>query len=277
MKNKTKVQLIHGIMFIILLAIGISMVLPFIWTLSSSFKLKRAIMGYPIEWIPSNPTVQNYVKLWSKYPFMTYYLNTVKVTVIVTVLQLLFSSMGAYTFAKLDFPGRNVIFFLYLATMMVPWHSIMIPQFIIVRNLGLYDTHTAIILLQLFSAFSVFMMRTSMMNVPAELSESARLDGAGELRIMGQIIMPSCLPTIATLTVFTFNFMWNDYLGPMIYLNADSNKTIQLGLASLKSMYSSEYGLIMAGTVCALIPMVLIYLAAQKYLINGITFTGVKA
>lgn len=277
MKNRTKIEIIHAIMFIILLAIGISMILPFIWTLSSSFKPKRDIMGYPIEWIPSNPTVQNYVKLWSKYPFMTYYLNTVKVTVIVTVLQLLFSSMGAYAFAKLDFPGRNVIFFLYLATMMVPWHSIMIPQFIIVRNLGLYDTHTAIILLQLFSAFSVFMMRTSMMNVPAELSESARLDGAGELRIMGQIIMPSCMPTIATLTVFTFNFMWNDYLGPMIYLNADSNKTIQLGLASLKSMYSSEYGLIMAGTVCALIPMVLIYMAAQKYLINGITFTGVKA
>lgn len=277
MKNRTKIEIIHAIMFIILLAIGISMILPFIWTLSSSFKPKRDIMGYPIEWIPGNPTVQNYVKLWSKYPFMTYYLNTVKVTVIVTVLQLLFSSMGAYAFAKLDFPGRNVIFFLYLATMMVPWHSIMIPQFIIVRNLGLYDTHTAIILLQLFSAFSVFMMRTSMMNVPAELSESARLDGAGELRIMGQIIMPSCMPTIATLTVFTFNFMWNDYLGPMIYLNADSNKTIQLGLASLKSMYSSEYGLIMAGTVCALIPMVLIYMAAQKYLINGITFTGVKA
>ena len=277
MKNRTKIEIIHAIMFIILLAIGISMILPFIWTLSSSFKPKRDIMGYPIEWIPGNLTVQNYVKLWSKYPFMTYYLNTVKVTVIVTVLQLLFSSMGAYAFAKLDFPGRNVIFFLYLATMMVPWHSIMIPQFIIVRNLGLYDTHTAIILLQLFSAFSVFMMRTSMMNVPAELSESARLDGAGELRIMGQIIMPSCMPTIATLTVFTFNFMWNDYLGPMIYLNADSNKTIQLGLASLKSMYSSEYGLIMAGTVCALIPMVLIYMAAQKYLINGITFTGVKA
>ena len=277
MKNSTKIRAIHTIMLVILLLLGITMIMPFLWTLSSSFKLKRSIMGFPIEWIPSNPTVKNYVKLWTDYPFLTYYLNTIKVTLIVVVLQTAFSSMGAYAFARLEFPGRNLIFFLYLSTMMVPWHAIMIPQFLIVSGLKLYDSHTAIILLQLFSAFSTFMMRTAMMNVPAELSESARIDGAREMTIMGKIILPSCKPTLATLTVFTFNFMWNDYLGPMIYLNSDRNKTIQLGLASLRSAYSAEYGLIMAGTMCALIPMIIIYLAAQQYLIKGITFTGVKA
>lgn len=277
MKNETRKQLISWILFVIMLALGFTMILPFIWTLSSSFKFKREIMGFPIDWIPANPTVNNYVKLWSNYPFLTYYLNTIKVTLIVLVVQITVSSMASYAFSKIKFPGRDLIFFLYLATMMVPWHAIMIPQFIIVSSMKLYDTHAAIILLQLFSAFSVFMMRTAMMNVPTELSEAAHLDGANELTIMLRVIMPSCKPSIATLIVFTFNFMWNDYLGPMIYLNADRNKTIQLGLASLKSQYTSEYGLIMAGTICALIPMIIIYLAAQKYLINGITFTGVKA
>jgi len=276
-KNETRKQLISWILFVIMLALGFTMILPFIWTLSSSFKFKREIMGFPIDWIPANPTVNNYVKLWSNYPFLTYYLNTIKVTLIVLVVQITVSSMASYAFSKIKFPGRDLIFFLYLATMMVPWHAIMIPQFIIVSSMKLYDTHAAIILLQLFSAFSVFMMRTAMMNVPTELSEAAHLDGANELTIMLRVIMPSCKPSIATLIVFTFNFMWNDYLGPMIYLNADRNKTIQLGLASLKSQYTSEYGLIMAGTICALIPMIIIYLAAQKYLINGITFTGVKA
>ena len=277
MKNETRRALIGWIMFAVMLVLGITMIMPFIWTLSSSFKLKKDIMGFPIEWIPQNPTFNNYVKLWSNYPFLTYYLNTIKVTMIVLVAQLVISSMAAYAFARMEFPGRNLIFFLYLSTMMVPWHAIMIPQFIIVSGMKLYDTHWALILLQLFSAFSVFMMRTAMMNVPKELSEAAHLDGASEFTIMLRVVMPSCKASLATLTVFTFNFMWNDYMGPMIYLNQDKNKTIQLGLASLKSLYGSEYGLIMAGTICALIPMVIIYLAAQKYLINGITFNGVKA
>lgn len=273
-KRNIKIQ--HTVLFAVLLAAGLTMLVPFFWTLSSSLKFDREIFEYPIKWIPEVFRWSNYQEVWTRVPFLTYYLNTFKLSVIVTLGQVLTCSLAAYSFAKMSYPGRDKIFLCYLATMMVPWHAIMIPQFIIIKNMGFYDSHWSILLLNLFSAFGVFLLRQFMLGIPMELSEAARIDGCGELKIYSGIIMPMCKPGIATLVVFTFNFMWNDYMGPMIYLNKDRLKTIQIGLAAFRTEYGAEYGLIMAGTVCSLLPMVLIYCVAQKYLIEGIAFSGLK-
>lgn len=273
---KTKIRIQHSVLFVVLLVIGLTMLVPFFWTLSSSLKYDREIFEYPIKWIPEVLRWSNYEEVWTRVNFLTYYLNTIKLSLIVTIGQVVTCSLAAYSFAKMDYPGRDKIFLCYLATMMVPWHAIMIPQFIIIKNLGFYDSHWSIILMNLFSAFGVFLLRQFMLGIPMELSEAARIDGCGELKIYSQIILPMCKPGLATLVVFTFNFMWNDYMGPMIYLNTDKLKTIQIGLAAFRTEYGAEYGLIMAGTVCSLLPMVLIYCVAQKYLIEGIAFSGLK-
>lgn len=278
MKNSMNVKktVRHGILFAVMLLVGVCMVIPFIWTLSSSFKNNNEIFTYPIRWIPEIFRVSNYKEVWSKIPFMTYYLNTVKLSVIVTLGQVLTCSLAAYSFSKLKYPGRDKIFLCYLATLMVPWHAIMIPQFIIIKYLGLNDSHWSLILINLFSAFGVFLLRQFMLGIPEELSEAARMDGCGNFKIYSRIVLPMCKPGIATLVVFTFNFMWNDYMAPMIYLTSDQLKTIQIGLAAFRSQYGSEYGLIMAGTVCALIPMLIIFCVGQKYLVEGIAFSGLK-
>lgn len=276
MKTKTTSYIGQGVLIIVLGVVAASMILPFLWSLSASFQYDREIFQYPFRWIPETIRLSNYQEVWTKLPFPTYYYNTFKVTVIVTVGQVVICSLAAYAFAKLEFPGRDKIFLLYLATMMVPWHAIMIPQFIVVKNMGLFDTHAALILLQLFRAFGVFLMRQSMLGIPNSLCEAARIDGCGELRIFASIIMPMCKAGVATLAVFTFNFMWNDYLGPTIYLNNEKLKTLQLGIAMLRSQYGMKYGLIMAGTISVLAPMVLIYIIAQKYLVEGVAFSGLK-
>lgn len=273
---KIKQKTGQTILFAALSILGISMMLPFFWMLSSSFKFNNEIFVYPIKWIPDPIRTSNFVKVWTDIPFPTYYFNTLKVSIIVTLGQMFTCSLAAYSFSKLNYPGRDKLFLGYLATMMVPWHAIMIPQFIILKNIGLYNTHWSIILMNLFSPFGVFMLRQFMLGIPNELSEAARIDGKSEFGIYTSIILPLCKPGLSTLAVFTFNFMWNDYMGPMIYLDDDRLKTIQIGLAAFRSLYKTDYGLIMAGTVCAIIPMVIIYVAAQNYIIEGIAFSGLK-
>lgn len=271
-----KKKITNSILFIVMLLIGLLMIIPFVWTLSSSFKNNNEIFSYPIRWIPEVFRWSNYVEVSEKIPFLTYYLNTLKIALIVTLGQIVTASLAAYSFSKMQYPGRDKIFLCYLATLMVPWHAIMIPQFIVVKSLGLNDSHWSLILINLSAVFGVFLLRQFMLGIPEELSEAARIDGAGELMIYSKIIFPMCKPGLATLVVFTFNFMWNDYMAPMIYLTSDHLRTIQIGLASFRSQYGSEYGLIMAGTVCALIPMLVIFGIGQKYLVEGIAFSGLK-
>ena len=243
---------------------------------SSSLKYNTEIFSYPVRWIPEVFRWDNYVTVWSEIPFLTYFLNSLKLAVIVTVAQLVICSLAAYSFSKLQYPGRDKLFFLYLATMMVPWQAIMIPQFIVVRSLGLYNSRGALIVINMFSAFGVFVLRQFMIGIPEELSEAARIDGCSEFRTYSQVIIPMCKPGLATLTIFTFNFMWNDYLSSMIYLDDDKLKTVQVGLTAFRTLYKTEYGLLMAGTVCALLPIFLIFCCAQKYLVEGIAYTGLK-
>lgn len=276
MKKKKKVKVSNIVLFLIAMAVAFIMIVPFVWMLSASFKLKSEIFSVPIRWIPETFHLDNYRTIMNEIPFLRYFFNTAKITIIITLAQVVTCSMAAYAFSKLHFPGRDTLFLAYLGTMMVPWHAIMIPQFIVIQKLGLYDNHLALILTGAFSVFGVFILRQNMMSIPDSLTEAAKIDGCGPVGIYWRIIMPLTQNGLATLVVLTFNNVWNDYMGPMLYMDQDANRTIQLGLATFKREFDTNYGAIMAGTVISLIPIVIIYAVAQRYIVDGIAYSGVK-
>jgi len=263
--------------YILLIFFSLVMLLPFAWMLSASLKLNKDVFTFPISWIPKNPRWENYREIWIQIPLLTFILNTFKLTIIITMLQLLTSSFAAYAFAKLEFKGRGALFLGYIGTIAVPWQAYMVPQFIMMRNVfHLNDTHLAIICLQAFSAFGVFLMRQFYRGIPDELCEAARIDGMNEYQIWAKIMLPLSKPALSTLVIFTFVAVWNDFLGPQIYLTSTEKKTIQIGLRMFISQYSTEYGLIMAASVVALIPVLIVFLSLQKYFVQGIATSGMK-
>ncbi|MGN0168742.1 MAG: carbohydrate ABC transporter permease [Acetatifactor sp.] len=265
------------IVYVILILIALIMIIPFLWMLSASIKSDREVFQMnPFVWIPENPKWSNYVDIWKKIPFARFVANTVFLTIVVTLLQLLTSSFAAYSFAKLNFRHKNGLFLAYIATIAMPWQVYMVPQFIMMRKMGLNDKLLAIICLQAFSAFGVFMMKQFYEGIPDDLCEAARIDGMSEYRIYASIMLPLSKPALSTLTIFTFVATWNDYLGPLIYLKSQEKKTIQLGLKMFISQYSSDYGLIMAGSVLSLIPVLIVFLILQKYFVEGVASTGLK-
>lgn len=262
--------------YALLLALAFIMLLPFIWMLSASLKLDKDVFRFPIEWIPSDPQWGNYETIWTRIPFLTFFFNTFKLTVIITFLQVATSSFAAYAFAKLDFRGRDTLFLAYLASIAVPWQVYMIPQFILMRELDLVDKHMSLILLQAFTAFGVFLMRQFFISVPNEILDAARIDGLSEYGIYFRIMLPMSKPALATLTIFSAVFVWNDFMGPLIYLHSDSLKTIQLGLRMFIQQYSANYSLIMAASLVSVIPVIIIFLAFQRFFVEGIGTTGIK-
>jgi len=264
------------LLYAALIALAVFTLIPFVWMLSSSLKLDREVFSYPIRWLPETFHWENYSLIWTKVPLLTYFKNTAIIAILVTFIQTLTSSFAAYAFAKLNFRGRNVLFICYVATIAVPWQTYMLPQFILMRSMGLYDTLWAIVVLQSFSAFGVFLMRQFYQGIPTELCEAARIDGLSEYGIWFRIMLPLSRAAIATLVIFTFVGTWNDYMGPMIYLTRDVNKTVQVGLRRFIQENSSDYHLIMAVSVCSLLPVSIVFLALQKYFIQGIATTGLK-
>ena len=262
--------------YLLLILSALVMLLPFAWMISASLKLDKDVFSFPIKWIPSEPRWENYAEIWTTIPLGLFIKNTAKLTVIVTFLQLLTSSFAAYAFAKLQFKGRNLLFLGYVATIAMPWHVYMVPQFIMMRSFGLNNTHLSIIFLQAFSAFGVFLMKQFYMSVPDELCEAARIDGMSEYSIWWEIMLPLSKPALSTLTIFTFVNTWNDFLGPLLYLTRTELKTIQIGLRMFISQYSSEYGLIMAASVVALVPVVIVFLSLQKFFVQGVATAGLK-
>lgn len=275
-KTRRKFSFNHILVYLLVIAITVIMLMPFAWMLSASLKLNREVFQFPIQWIPPHPRWQNYVDIWTKIPLTTFVYNTAKITIIVTLLQLMTSSFAAYAFAKLRFPYRDWLFLGYIATIAMPWQVYMVPQFLMMREMGLYNTHLAIICLQAFTAFGVFLMRQFYMSIPDELCEAARVDGMSEYQIWWSIMLPLSKPALSTLTIFTFVFAWNDFLGPMIYLTKTELKTIQIGLRMFISQYSAEYGLIMAASVVALIPVLAVFLVLQRFFVEGIASSGLK-
>jgi multiple sugar transport system permease protein len=274
--NGVQFDITRALVYIFLAVTAFTMLLPFAWMISSSLKYNKDVFTFPMQWVPKEPRWENYSIIWTKIPLAKFVYNTFKLAIIITVLQLLSSSFAAYAFAKLRFPGRRSLFLGYIATIAVPWQAYMVPQFILMRSLGLNNTHLAIICLQAFSAFGVFLMKQFYESVPDELREASRIDGLSEYGIWWKIMLPLSKPAISTLIIITFVNTWNDFLGPLIYLTRTDLKTIQIGLRSFISQYSSEYGLIMAGSVVALIPVLIVFLSLQRYFVQGIASTGIK-
>lgn len=265
------------ILYIILILITIIMIVPFLWMLSASIKSNNEVFQMtPFRFIPEVPKWSNYVDIWTRIPLLRFVGNTVYLTIIVTALQMLTSSFAAYAFSKLNFKHKNGLFLAYIATIAMPWQVYMVPQFIMMRGMGLNDKLLAMICLQAFSAFGVFMMKQFYEGIPDSLCEAARIDGMSEYKIYSTVMLPLSKPALSTLIIFTFVGTWNDYLGPLIYLKTETKKTIQLGLKMFIGQYATEYGLIMAGSIITLIPVLIVFLSLQKYFVEGVAATGIK-
>jgi multiple sugar transport system permease protein len=272
----TKIRIGRVLTYAALIVLAVLMLLPFLWMVSASLKLDQDVFRVPIQWIPAEPRWSNFATIWTRIPFLTFFGNSLKLTVIITLLQLFTSSFAAYAFAKLKFPGRDWLFLAYIGSIAIPWQAYMVPQFIMMRRLDLVDTHTSLILLQAFSAFGVFLLRQFFISIPDEILDAARIDGMSEYGIFFRIMLPLSKPALATLTIFTSVAVWNDFMGPLIYLNSQSLKTIQLGLRMFIQQYGADYALIMAAALVSLVPVVILFVFLQRFFIEGIASTGVK-
>ena len=264
--------LVHAI----LLIGAFTMLLPFIWMVSTSFKPSSEIYVFPPRWIPKNPTLKNYVDLFSSINFGRPFLNTVIVASSITFLSVLLSSMAGYAFAKFRFKGRDKLFFLILATLMVPGQMTMIPVFLLLRYLGLLNTYTGLILPGAVSVFNIFFMRQFIITIPNDLIEAARIDGARESYIFFKIILPLSKPALTTISIFTFTGSWNSFLWPLIIAQDERMYTLPVAVSVLAGQYGENIAIQMAGSCIVITPILIFFLFAQRYFIKGIALTGLK-
>lgn len=257
---------------------GIFFILPFIWMLSASFKPELEVMTYPIQWIPKTwNMIENYTQVWSgTVPFTLYYLNSIKVTLMATALSLVISAMAAYGFSKVNFKGREAMFILVLATYMIPPQAILVPQFMMFRWLGLFDSHLGLVLLAASGVLGTFLLRQFFMSVHNEIIESARIDGANHWIIFFRIGLPLVKPALATYMILRFIWTWNDYQNPLIFLRSDVLFTLQLGIRKFADFNGEFYSLMMAGAVSAILPLLIIFIVGQKQVIEGVASGSVK-
>jgi len=247
---------------------------PLIVMLSSSFKIDSEIYDFPMRIIPKAPTAENFNQLMDRFPI--YIWNSIKLTTIIVIVQLLTATTGAYAFSKLNWKGRDIVFMLYVISIMIPVQSIIIPQFLIIRNLGLYNTHMALILTGAFTAFGTFLIKQYFMTIPLSYSEAAHIDGANDFVIFLKIMLPLAKPVFATQVIFAFRFFWNDFFGPLIYITSPKLKTLPLGMGDFATEFYVYKGPQMAASLISIIPVMIIFLAAQKYFVEGVAATGVK-
>ncbi|WP_327035264.1 carbohydrate ABC transporter permease [Micromonospora ureilytica] len=263
-----------GYAALVLAAAGL--LLPFFWMVVASLKTNNDVFTIPITWLPDPVVWRNYIDIWQRSDMTTWLWNTLLLSVIVTFLQVLTGSFAAYGFARVRFPGRNLLFLAYVGTIAVPWQSYMIPQFILMSKLHLSNTLWAIVAIQAFGAIGVFLLKQFYETIPEELSEAARVDGLSEYGIYRRIILPLSRPALASLALLMFTTTWNDYLGPLVYLRSPELRTVQLGLNTFISQYNAEYALIMTGSVLSVLPVAVIFLLGQRYFIEGVASTGLK-
>ena len=260
----------------LLTVLAILVVIPFGWMLLASVKTSNEVFSIPMRLLPKEFQWVNYQTIWEKIPLLTFFKNTFKIAICTTAVQVLTSCLAAYGFSKVQFKGRDTLFLISVTTFAVPWQAYMVTQFALISRMHLTDSHLGLILMQAFSGFGVFLIRQFMIGVPNELLEAARIDGLNEYGIFARVALPLVKPGIATLVIFTFVNIWNDFMGPLIYLNSTELKTIQLGIRMFISQYGADYALIMAASVCSLIPVLIVFMVCQKWFVEGITAGGVK-
>jgi ABC-type glycerol-3-phosphate transport system permease component len=242
---------------------------PFLYVISTSLKDQIALFKYPPEWIPSEPTLANFQNLVQEYPFGRWMFNSFIVASAVTVIKVVIDSMAGYAFAKMQFPGKDALFLVVLMTLMVPFAATLIPLFIIVRNLGLTNSYAGLILPALASPIGIFMMRQFIESLPTDLENAARLDGCSEFQIFRRVVLPLVRPGLVVLGVFTFMTQWTSYLWPLVIATREDMLTLTVGVQSLRSLFTVNWGLLSAGAVLSMLPLVIVFLFLQRYFIAG--------
>jgi multiple sugar transport system permease protein len=278
------------IVYTILIVGGIIFMAPWAWMVSASFQPLGDMFNWPPTWIPENFSLQNYEKFLEAQGFWRWFFNSAVLAVAVMIVQLLVNSLAAYAFAKRNFPGRDLLFLMMLGTLMIPGQIYLIPNYLILLHVpffngndilgqgghGWLDSYWGLIIPYAFSVWSVFFMRQFMKSIPNELIDAARIDGASELRIYAQIILPLCGPVLAAQAIFTFTFVWNDFFWPLIVISSQGMRTLPLGLALYIVKNRTAWDVVMAGSVLSTIPVLIVFLLFQRYFIRGITLTGLK-
>ncbi|MCL2191800.1 MAG: carbohydrate ABC transporter permease [Treponema sp.] len=259
---------------VILLIMFFVVFMPLVIMISSAFKPEAELYDFPMRIIPATPTLDNFRELADRFPLYTW--NSLRVTFLIVVVQLFTATTGAYAFAKLQWKGRDIVFVLYLMSIMIPVQSIIIPQFLIIRNMGLYNTHAALILTGSFTAFGTFLIKQFFMTIPKSYNEAAYIDGANDFTIFSRIVLPLAKPALATQIIFAFRFFWNDFFGPLIYITSDHLKTLPLGMSDFATEFYVWRAPQMAASFISIIPVMIIFFAAQKYFVEGVAATGVK-
>ncbi|MDM4762079.1 carbohydrate ABC transporter permease [Galbitalea sp. SE-J8] len=269
--RRARTVLLH----VVVIAGALAMLVPFVWTVVVSITPGATLTSTP-ELIPSDASLGAYGRLFAERPFGQVVLNSLMLAVATTLAQLVTSSTAAYAFSRLPFRGSGVVFGVYLATMMIPLQVLIVPLFVELKSFGLIDTYLGALLPSIASAFGIFLLRQAINQVPRELDEAATLDGAGHLRIFASVILPNIGPAIATLTVFAFMNSWNSFLWPLIVLRSPELQTLPIALAGLQGQYTSDWDVIMAGSVVSILPMLALYIFAQRYVIQGVASSGIK-
>jgi multiple sugar transport system permease protein len=262
------------ILSLVLIGIGIFMVIPMFWMISTSFKTRAQI--WQANWIPNPATLENYRQVFKLVPIIRMLFNSILVSFLATFGQLLIGTLAAYAFARIRFVGRHVIFMIFLGTMMIPGYILITPLYLIISRLGLLNTYGALIIPKLVSVFCIFMLRQFFLSMPKELDESAFIDGANRFRVLFQIISPNCMPAYAALFIFSFMGVWNDFMWPLIVINKEVMRTIQVGVAYFSDPNTMSYGPTMAASFIASIPILAVFVAANRQFVTGLTMTGIK-
>jgi len=269
-------NLLRVMLYVGLIVAAFAILLPLLWAVSTSFKSYPDVLAHPYQLLPRSVHPANYVEAFKTIPFLTYFLNTVKVSFFTCLGTLITSAMAAYAFARLRFPGRDALFLIYLSTLMIPRQVVLIPNFIIMKTLHLLDTHWSLILTGIFTAYGTFLLRQFFLTIPNELEEAAIIDGYGYARRFTQIILPLSQPALVTLFIITLLNIWNEFLFALVFINSDAKRTLTLGLAILRGDFDVQWNLVMAATLLSILPLVAIFLAAQRFFIEGIALSGVK-
>lgn len=262
--------------YVVSIVLAVIALIPFLWMISTSLKSRGALMSIPIEWIPAEPTLDGYAKVFSRFPFLRTIGNSLLISVAYTLITLISASMAAFAFAKLRFRGSGAILSVYIATMMIPTQVTMIPLFVVMNRLGLIDSYASVILPSMFKPFAVFLLVQQMKTISNDYIDAARIDGAGLFQTYRKVALPLCIPTLATLAVTTFMESWNDYLWPLLMLTDRNKMTLPIALSTLNGQYSTEYNVLMAGSLISMIPIIIIYIAAQKQFKSGLMAGGIK-
>ena len=275
--QSAQVSIVHGVSYVILAVIGIAMAFPFLWMASTSLKNLAQARALPPVWIPNPPLWSNYQDVMTRIPFAVFIANSVKVSTLALIGQLVTCSMAAYALARLRFRLRHFLFVLLLSTLMIPYQVTMIPQFLIFKTLGWVNTHMALIMPYWFGgAFGTFLLRQFFLSLPAELADAAKVDGCNPFQTYLRIYMPLTKPALTTLAVFMFMSRWNDLLGPLIYLNRPEKMTVTAGLSYFQGQYFADVPLLMAGSLISVIPTLILFGLAQKYFVQGVVLSGLK-